>query len=87
MDARRCMFLGIFIVQAFELQVASHGSWTTAYATSGNNQQRTRYVSPAIAGSALRVRMTKAWGLFRVMLHAEAKTLSLAVPAAPHSWE
>lgn len=45
--------------QAFELQVASHGSWTTAYATSGNNQQGTRYVGPAIAGSALRVRMTK----------------------------
>merc|ERR1711904_672756 len=45
--------------QAFELQVASGGRWNTVYGTSGNNLQTTKYVGPTVAGTALRIRMTK----------------------------
>lgn len=45
--------------QAFELQVASRGKWTSVYATSANNLQRTTYLGPVVSGSALRIRMTR----------------------------
>lgn len=44
--------------QAYELQVANGGRWTSIYSTSGNNLQATRYVGPAVSGSALKIRMT-----------------------------
>merc|ERR1712039_882273 len=44
--------------QAFELQVASGGKWSTVYGTSGNNLQTTQYVGAALSASALRIRMT-----------------------------
>merc|ERR1712139_36076 len=45
--------------QAYELLVASGGRWTSIYSTAGNNLQATRYVGPAVSGSALKIRMTK----------------------------
>jgi len=45
--------------QAFELQVASGGKWTSVYTTSGNNVQTTRYLGPSVSGSAMRIRMTR----------------------------
>jgi len=45
--------------QAFELQVATGGKWTSVYTTTGNNLQTTRYLGPPVSGSALRIRMTK----------------------------
>lgn len=44
--------------QAYELLVASGGRWTSIYSTAGNNLQATRYVGPAVSGSALKIRMT-----------------------------
>ena len=48
-----------FLYQAFELQVASGGKWTTIFGTSGNNLQATSYVGPVVSGTALRIRMTQ----------------------------
>jgi hypothetical protein len=44
--------------QAYELQVANGGRWTSIYSTSGNNLHATRYVGPAVSGSALKIRMS-----------------------------
>ena len=65
------------MLQAFELQVASDGGWTSVYGTSGNNLQTTGYVGPAVSGTALRIRMTKAGPLFRVSLCAQLGYLCL----------
>ena len=48
--------------QAYELLVASGGRWTSIYSTAGNNLQATRYVGPAVSGSALKIRMTTVGG-------------------------
>jgi len=45
--------------QAFELQVARGGVWSRAISVAGNNLKRNRYQGLSIAGSALRIRMTK----------------------------
>ena len=39
--------------------MASRGKWTSVYATSANNLQRTTYLGPVVSGSALRIRMTR----------------------------
>merc|ERR1711988_1789405 len=44
--------------QAYEMQVSSGGQWITISNTVGNNLQTTKYVGPAISGTALRIRMT-----------------------------
>ena len=59
------------LLQAFELQVAQGGVWSRAASIAGNNLKSSRYQGPSIAGSALRIRMTKAkrspwWLLVRV---------------------
>ena len=45
--------------QAFELQVATSGAWKTITSSSSNNLDVTKYLGPAVAGSVLRIRMTK----------------------------
>lgn len=48
-----------FVWQAFELQVAIGGVWSSIFATSSNSLNVTRYLGPSVSGAALRVRMTK----------------------------
>ena len=45
--------------QAFELQVATSGAWKTIASSSSNNLDVTKYLEPAVAGSVLRIKMTK----------------------------
>lgn len=45
--------------QAFEVQVANDGKWSTIFGTSGNNLQTSSYVGPVVTGTALRIRMTQ----------------------------
>ena len=47
------------MLQAYELQLASGGRWTSVFSTSGNNLQATEFVGPAVLGTALRIRMTR----------------------------
>ncbi len=47
------------MLQAYELQVASGGRWTSVFSTSGNNLQATKFAGPAVLGTALRIRMTR----------------------------
>jgi len=46
--------------QAFEIQVLNGGGWTTVSANTGNNLPSTRFSGPAVAGTAIRIHMTKA---------------------------
>lgn len=49
-------------MQAFEIQVLNGGGWTTVSANTGNNLPSTRFSGPAVAGTAIRIHMTKALG-------------------------
>ena len=71
--------------QAYELQVASGGRWTSIYSTSGNNLQTTRYVGPAVSGSALKIRMSTV-SFVRVIAFVLGG-LPICAPAAPNTWQ
>ena len=65
--------------------MASRGKWTSVYATSANNLQRTTYLGPVVSGSALRIRMTRvSIQLLFARTHGAGKVFA---KAAPNSWQ